>query len=148
MTTKLERRRDVADFFPEFFGRRFFEFDRPWLRELRDLTPTLRVEEFIDGKDLVVRAEMPGIDPDKHVTVHVRDHTLEIHAERTEKEEWTDKESYRSEFRYGTFSRRLRLPPGAKESDVHASYRDGILEIRVPLDEKYAEATKIEVEHY
>jgi HSP20 family protein len=153
MSTKIERR-DINERWPEFFGHRLWDWperlwDRPesWFRELRDVEPMLRVEEYLDDKNLVVRAEMPGIDPDKDVSVHVRDHVLEVHAERKEESTAKDKESYRSEFRYGSFSRRITLPPGAKESDVHASYKDGILEIRVPLDVKHAEATKIEVEH-
>ena len=42
----------------------------------------MRVEEFVDGDELVIRAEMPGIDPDNDVQVHVRNHLLELRAER------------------------------------------------------------------
>ena len=37
------------------------------------------------------------------------------------------------EFRYGEFVRALPLPPGVKEEDIKASYKDGILEVRVPV---------------
>src|SRR5579872_4424745 len=57
---------------PDVF-RRFF--DTEWLD-----SGWLRVEEFRDGDDLVVRAELPGIDPDKDVEVSVSDGMLSIHA--------------------------------------------------------------------
>jgi HSP20 family protein len=138
-------RRDTAEWFPDLFGRRLFEwFDNP-IASFRDMERMIKVEEVVDGKDLVVRAEMPGIDPDKDTEVHVRNHVLEIRAERSESAETKEKETHRSEFRYGSFYRAVALPPDATEHDVHATYKDGILEVRVPLDQKQAEATKIEV---
>jgi HSP20 family protein len=51
---------------------------------------------------------------------------------------------YRSELRYGAFTRSLQLPAGASDNDIDASYTAGILEIRVPVQDKKA-ATKIPV---
>ena len=65
----------------------------------------IRVEEFVDDKTLVVRAELPGVDPDKDVEITIDNGYLRIHAERQEKEEHKDKGRFRSEFRYGSFSR-------------------------------------------
>lgn len=95
----------------------------------------IRVEEFVDGKTLVVRAELPGVDPGKDVEVTVTDGILKIRAERQEKEEHKDKDRFRSEFRYGSFSRSIPLPEGVKEEDIKASYADGVLEVRTPLPE-------------
>jgi len=109
---------------PDLF-RRFFDpdWDTGWVR----------VEEFRDGDDLVVRAELPGIDPDKDVEVSLSEGMLSIHAHRQEQSETREKEGYRSEFRYGSFSRTVALPPGTDESSVTASYTDGVLEVRVPV---------------
>lgn len=96
----------------------------------------LRVEEFVDAGALVVRAEMPGIDPEKDVEITVADGVLTITASREEKSEHKEKDSYRSEFRYGSFSRSVVLPAGATEEDVTAAYTDGVLEVRVPLGEE------------
>lgn len=129
-------RRERADL-PEMF-RRIFEndSDKPWLR----------VEEFVDDKALVVRAELPGIDPDKDVELTVVDGVLRIRAEREEKSEHKGKDSYRSEFRYGSFTRNIPLPAGCSETDVTATYRDGVLEIRVPTtEEQPTEPVKIPV---
>jgi HSP20 family protein len=101
--------------------------------ESTDAPAPIRVEELIDGKNLVVRAELPGVDPDKDVEVTLADGVLRIHAERREQEEHKDKDSFRSEFRYGAFSRNIPLPDGVKEEDIKASYINGVLEVRAPL---------------
>ncbi len=98
-------------------------------------TSPIRVEEFVDGKTLVVRAEVPDVDPEKNIEVTVTDGILNIRAERQEKEEHKDKDRFRSEFRYGSFSRSITLPEGVKEEDIKASYTDGVLEVRAPLPE-------------
>lgn len=93
----------------------------------------IKVEEVRDGDSLVVRAELPGIDPDKDVDVSISDGALHISARREERTEEKSKGSYRSEFRYGSFSRTLPLPEGATPESVTASYKDGVLEVRVPI---------------
>ena len=92
----------------------------------------MRVEDFHDEGEYVLRAELPGIDPDKDVDIEIQDGVLTVKAERHERKTG----QHRSEFRYGAFSRSLTLPAGADESNVNATYRDGILEIRVPLKEE------------
>ncbi|MFS0716504.1 Hsp20/alpha crystallin family protein [Arthrobacter sp. 1P04PC] len=96
------------------------------------MTPSMKVEQFQDGSTLVVRAEVPGIDQDEDVDVSVSDGMLHIRAEREEKSEHKSKNGYRSEFRYGSFSRSVALPAGAKEEDITATYKDGVLEVRAP----------------
>lgn len=99
----------------------------------RALVPQLiKVEEFRDDDTMVVRAEMPGLDPDKDIDVTVQDGVLRLHAQRTEKSEQRDKAQYHSEFRYGSITRLVDVPRGIRSEDVEASYRDGILEVRLP----------------
>jgi len=93
---------------------------------------TFRVEEYQEDGTCVIRAEMPGIDPDKDVEVTVSDGMLHIKAERKHEEKSETKGFSRSEFHYGYFSRDLPLPEGCVEDDVKATYRDGILEFRLP----------------
>lgn len=92
----------------------------------------MRVEIFEEAGQYVLRAELPGIDPDKDVDIAIEQGVLTVKAER--REERT--ESHRSEFRYGTLTRSLTLPAGADEDDVQATYRDGILEVRVAIKEQ------------
>ena len=145
----IERRADWSDWWPELLPRRLVErFDWPLLSALREAEHMLRVEEYEDKGSLVIRAEMPGIDPDKDVEIHLRNRTLEIRAERKEEETRQEKGTRHSEFRYGSFSRVLMMPESAKESDVHTTYKDGILEIRVPLEpEPEVQPKAIPVEH-
>lgn len=95
-----------------------------------------RVEEYRDGNTVVIRAELPGIDPDRDVELTVADDLLHLRAERRERSEHKDRSSYRSEFRYGSFTRSLPLPPGCRDEDISASYLDGVLEVRVPVAER------------
>lgn len=94
----------------------------------------LRLEDYLEDGRYVVRAEVPGIDPEKDVEVTVSNGVLTIHAERYEGKET----KHRSEFRYGAFSRHVTLPEGADENDVRAAYDKGILEVTVGLKEKAA----------
>jgi HSP20 family protein len=89
----------------------------------------MRVEDYVDENQYVLRAELPGIDPEKDVEITVDNGVLTIKAERREEK----KEGRRSEFRYGTFTRSVTLPSDADEDDVTATYGDGILEVRIGI---------------
>ncbi|GAA3276787.1 Hsp20/alpha crystallin family protein [Dactylosporangium vinaceum] len=89
----------------------------------------VRVEEYTDGDTFVVRAEAPGLHPEKDITVSVFGNRLQIRLERTE--ERVDKAH--SEFHYGTFTRTVALPLNAAEDGITATYVAGILEVRLPL---------------
>lgn len=140
--TLVKPTRDELDW-PTWFGRRLFDWPES-LKQLLD-DATLKVEEFEDDGKLVVRAEMPGIDPDKDVEITMSDHRLHLRAERHTEMQTDDKKGFRSEFRYGSFTRSVELPPGATAADVKASYTDGILEIRIPIDTAEAEARTIPI---
>ena len=132
---------------PTWFGRPFVELPTLWPDMLRDTTgdTTLKLEEFEADGTLVVRAEMPGIDPDKDVEITIEDGRLHIRAERRSETTTDDKSGYRSEFQYGSFERFMQMPPGATESDVTATYTDGILEVRVPIDTTEAQSRRVPV---
>jgi HSP20 family protein len=117
--------------------RRFFEGD--WD------AAAMRVEEYREGNTLVVKAEMPGVDPDRDVDISVADGVLHIQVEREETTEHKDKNGYRTEFKYGSFARDITLPSGSRDADVAASYRDGVLEVRVPISEQAQTRSKITV---
>jgi HSP20 family protein len=105
----------------------------------------IRVDEFRDGTTQVIRAELPGIDPAKDVTITVADGMLRIAAERRVDEETQDKGYSRHEMRYGNLIRTLPLPDGFTEADNTATYKDGVLKIRVPVPEKPAEAEPVTI---
>lgn len=135
--------RMFRDMFRHFFTgeglvERFFEA-RPSL---------MRVEEYVEDDTCVIRAELPSIDPDKDVEISVADGILHLHAQREERREEERPSGYRSEFHYGTLERSIRLPEGVTEADIKASYKDGILEVRVPAPKTATKpSTKIAIQH-
>lgn len=111
---------------------------------IRGLFDDVRVEQFTENNELVVRAELPGIDPDKNVDITADHGRLTLSFERQDETKTEGRGHVRSEFRYGSFRRSLTLPPGADEKDVKATYVDGILTIRMPFTEPVA-GTKVPV---
>lgn len=107
----------------------------------------MRMEEFVEGDTLVVRAELPGVDPDTDVEITVADDVLTIAAERREErtEGEEGKPGYRSEFRYGSYHRSVSLPAGVTADEVSATYRNGILEVRVPVAKPVAAPQKVAI---
>jgi HSP20 family molecular chaperone IbpA len=105
-----------------------------WLESPRTVLPALagqpiRTEDYIENGRFVVRAELPGIDPDREARISVSMGIMTIHADRHE-----DRDGQRrSEFRYGSFTRHVALPVTADESDVRSSYDKGIIEVSIGL---------------
>lgn len=136
---KLERRHPRA-VFPDLSE----WFEEPWAPLLPFTTGrAFRVENYVQEGKYVLRAELPGLDPEKDVEVSVEDGTLTIHAERHEEHE----EAHRSEFRYGSLTRSVTLPKGADTEHVAASYDKGILQVTVPVPKTKVEGRRIEITH-
>ncbi|RJQ87253.1 Hsp20/alpha crystallin family protein [Amycolatopsis panacis] len=102
--------------------------ERPW--PFGEHNP-VRIEETTAEGRYTMRAELPGIDPEKHISVTTHDGMLTIEAEREANE---DADGH-SEFYYGKFRRTVTLPAGAEDTKVSANYVNGILEISMPLTE-------------
>ncbi|MDH6194004.1 HSP20 family protein [Mycobacterium frederiksbergense] len=98
----------------------------------------IRVEDELKGDSYELRAEVPGVDPEKDVDIIVRDGVLTIKAERSEKREANG----HSEFSYGSFIRSVSLPAGADEDAIKASYDKGILTVSVPVTKASGTAEK------
>ena len=112
-----------------------FEEIFDWLESplalVRPASHSMRVEDFVQDDRYVLRAELPGMDPEKDIDVTVSGGVLTIRADRLDETEG----AHRSEFRYGAFTRSLPLPANADEAHIQASYGSGILEVDVPLKE-------------
>jgi len=98
--------------------------------ELPAMPRALRIEQFTENGDMVVRAEIPGIDPEKDVEITLDDGQLRIAGERRQVEQREDG-GIHSEFFYGKFLRTIDVPAGVAKENIHAKYREGILEVRV-----------------
>jgi HSP20 family protein len=102
-----------------------------------------RLEESIRDNCYVIRAELPGLDPDNDIEVTVDGRILTIRAERRRQDNGPD----RSEFRYGSLARAVRLPARVDAADVTARYDKGVLEVTVPVPAVEPEGTRIPVEN-
>jgi HSP20 family protein len=146
---RREPHEKAADVFSHF-DRMFEEWARmmpframafPRWREAEEL---IRVEEFQGDETLVIRADLPGINPDEDIELTVSDGMLNIEAERREEEKREERGYVRQEVRYGSLSRSLPLPEGVTETDITATYEAGVLEIRIP-EPKRQPAKKIAI---
>jgi HSP20 family protein len=87
---------------------------------------------FTRGEDLVVRMELPGVEPEADVQITVEDGVLCISGERRQEAATEEVGYYRREWSYGAFERGIAIPEGVKEKDITASYVNGVLEVVVP----------------
>ena len=121
-------------------------FERPFRTDFR--WPSLRRFAFTDGSDwapeidvferdnrLVTKVDLPGLRKED-VRVEATDGHLTISGERKSETEEKKDNVYRCERSYGSFSRAVPLPEGAKLEDVKATFTDGVLEVSVPLPAK------------
>jgi HSP20 family protein len=88
-----------------------------------------------DG-ELIVTAELPGIDPDKDVEITVSEDFLTIKGEKSEEKEVSEDDRYVHERRYGKFVRRVPVPEGVSADKISADYTKGILTVKVTLPEE------------
>ena len=100
-----------------------------------------RLEETIRDKCYVIRAELPGLDPENDIEITVDGRILTIRAERRQQ----DSGPHRSEFRYGSLTRAVRLPARVDAADVTARYEKGVLEISIPVGAVKPEGTRIPI---
>jgi HSP20 family protein len=92
-----------------------------------------------------VRAELPGVDPEKDIDISFQDGVLTIRGERKLEEKTERDDFYRVESSYGSFQRSIPLPDGVKAEDVRATYENGILEVVIPKAGELTSAKKIPI---
>ena len=111
--------------------------------EIEMWTPS--VEVFERDNNLVVRAELPGLDKDD-VRVELTDDGLVIEGERRHEHEERLEGGYRSEIEYGRFYRLIPVPEGANIDQAQARMNNGVLEVAIPMAEERHRRRSIPVE--
>lgn len=134
-----ERRMD--DLMRSFLGPRA-RFTRPVLPLFLHKPFVPVTDVFVRDEDLMIRVELPGINPATDVTVSVEDGYLVIRGERKQEGAVKEEAYYRLETAYGTFERFIPLPEGFEEAELEAAYEDGVLEVIVPAAAKVLEPAK------
>jgi HSP20 family protein len=130
----------------DFFGRSM----RPWwpARWLRgDGEITAPVVDVYEEKDeVVVKADLPGLGKND-IEVNISDSELTLKGEKKKEEEIQENNYYRRERTYGAFLRTVELPTDVQADKVKASFKDGVLEVRVPkTEEAKAKTIKVQIQ--
>ena len=126
---------DIEKMFGDFLQHRWLPFRWDWPRWeefpglLEHKVPSL---DIVDRKkDVVVRAEIPGIDKENlDVSIVDRKLTIKGSSRKEEKEEGDD--YFRQEIRSGAFSRSVLLPADVNAAKAKATFKDGVLELNLP----------------
>jgi len=103
--------------------------------------PQMDVSETED--EIILAFDLPGV-PQELIDVEVDDNTLTVRGTRERVHDERGERFHRVERRFGEFTRAVPLPPGVEEADIKASYRNGVLEIRVPKP-RQSQPRRIEV---
>jgi len=104
--------------------------------------PLIDIKETAD--EIVVAAEIPGMKK-SDIKLTMSDDQLTIQGERKMEKEERNETYYRIERTYGKFKRVIKLPVPVDTQDISATYKDGILQIKLPKSEK-SKAKKIAIE--
>lgn len=100
-----------------------------------------QVETFRRGDNIVIRADVPGVNKDD-IHVDVENDVLTISGERRAENEDQHEGYYRTERSYGQFYRAIPLPEGVDTDQCNASFKDGVLEVTLPAPRDTARGTR------
>ena len=117
---------EVNRLFDNFFGRPATAAGRTWLPP---------VDMHTTKDDLVVSVELPGVS-EKDVSVSMTGDLLTIKGERRFENQVKEQDVLHLERTYGKFERMIQLPMAVQADRVKATYRDGVLEIKLPKAEE------------
>jgi len=124
----------------EAMARELFESGRPLWTDT-GLFPAM--DMYREGDELIAKVELPGIKK-KDMDISLEDDVLTIKAEKSKEEVSEGTTNYTRERNFGKFSRSMSLPFHVDADKVSATFRNGLLEIRLPKAEK-AKSRHIEV---
>lgn len=129
---EMERR------FEDLFRRPFSLLEPSWwprlrMPEIEEVSP--KVDIFEEGDNFVVKAEIPGMKKED-IEVNLTDDMVTISGEKKQEEKVEKKDYYRLERSYGSFTRSFRLPKEIQTDKAKATFKDGVLEIKVPKTEE------------
>jgi len=122
--------RELASMEIDRLNRMFEEFagtGRAW-------TPAVDVYETTD-REYVIKAELPEMKRED-INVTFENHVLTLTGERRTDFAADNGTYHRSERFYGKFSRSFTLPPTVDGNSINASYKDGVLTVRIPQREE------------
>jgi len=138
MPRALEMERWFDRMIEDFWRRPFPTLLRPerwWPAETGTMIRMPAVDVYEEKDDVVIKAEIPGLSKED-INVQVTDSTLMIKGEKKRDEEIKEDDYYRCERTFGSFTRAVALPSDVKADQVKASFKNGVLEVRLPRTEE------------
>ncbi len=147
MTHRALTRRIPSNFTPatfledDFFGPAFLRTFFPETPQTQGWVPPVDIRETADDYEVV--AELPGMTK-KDVSVTLEDNVLTISGSREFENNETEGTIHRKERTYGSFTRAFTLPSRADVNKVKATFKNGLLTLRVPKAEE-ARSRQIEI---
>ena len=129
---EMERR------FEDLFRRPFSLIEPSWWPRLR--MPEMegvsaKVDIFEEGDNVVVKAEIPGLKKED-IEVNLTGDMITISGEKKKEEKVEKKDYYRVERSFGSFTRSSHLPKEVQTENAKATFKDGVLEVKVPKTEE------------
>lgn len=127
--------------FDEMFKKPFFSMwsQRMGGEEMEELY--LPVDIYEDGDSVVVKAEVPGIRKED-IDVQLSPDSITISGQKSKEQRVEQKDFYRMERSCGSFMRTCRLPMETITDTARATFKDGILEVRILKSEAATQRVK------
>jgi HSP20 family protein len=135
--------REMEKFFEDFMGKRWGHWPVFRWPEFKPEEMAPSVDVYEEGDNVVLKAELPGMKRED-LEVNITDNTITISGEKKKEEKVERKDYLRMERSYGSFVRSFSLPSEVESEKANATFKDGILEIKVPKTEE-AKKKKIKV---
>ncbi len=134
---------EMEKWFEEAWRRPFSMLSSMWpetrLTEFETVVP--RVDIYEEGNELVLKADLPGIDK-KDIDIHLTDNVLTISGERKKEEKVEKGDYFRYERAHGSFFRRFELPSDIDTEKIKAHMENGVLEVRLQKSEEARSRSK------
>jgi len=144
MLTRRNRNRDLMryrgwrNWMDRFFEDPLFDLQSPW-----ETTSDLALDVSETEVEYLVKASLPGIDPDD-LDISITNNMLTIRGEKKAEEEREAEQYHIRERRYGRFARTISLPSAIDEDAIEANYENGVLTLHMPKSEE-AKPRRIEI---
>jgi HSP20 family protein len=137
--------REIEDLFDHYTGINLPRLSGKGALGKGDWCPSVDIAET--EKSFIIKAEIPEVKKED-VKVTVNNGILTIEGERKEeKEEKEEKKFHRIERYYGKFSRSFTLPENARETEIKASFKDGMLTLEIEkTEEEKSKSIQVKVE--
>jgi len=112
---------------------------------LKDFAGDINVDILQDGKNLIVRADLPGMEKDKINVALESGRLLKISGSREMLKSQSEPGVVRQERFFGSFEKAVELPCEVENFGINATYKDGVLEITIPKKAQGVKEDKVKI---